>query len=113
MGGDRALQATDRKGVGVHARWGRGAAVHPRREVRGLDGHIRYGGMAEVVGACPWAARGAGVKRHLLKDQCERITGRDERTMLRVGVRGMNMSGRRRVGRTSFWCHHGITKERT
>jgi hypothetical protein len=59
----RALRAADCMGGVVHERWGRGAAVHMGREVRGLEGHIRDGGMVEVVGGGPWTARRAGVRR--------------------------------------------------
>jgi hypothetical protein len=45
-----------------HGRWGRDAAVSSGREIRGLKGHIRQGGMVEVVGAGPRAVRDAGVR---------------------------------------------------
>jgi hypothetical protein len=49
-------------------------------------------------------------EHHLLKDQCERIRGRKERTFLRYGARRISRRGKRRFGRTSFWCHRGIGK---
>jgi hypothetical protein len=52
-------------------------------------------------------------ERHLLKDHCERIWGRKERTLLRVGVRGISTRGRRRVPRTGFFVPSRQTKERT
>jgi hypothetical protein len=49
-------------------------------------------------------------EHHLLKDQYERIRGRKERTLLRYGVRKISRRGKRRFGRTSFWCHRGKGK---
>jgi hypothetical protein len=46
-------------------------------------------------------------ERHLLKEQGERIMSKSEGSLMRVGVKGISMRGRRRVGRTSFWCHRG------
>jgi hypothetical protein len=106
-----------KKGV----RWRRWEGVHGVAVARGFELRIATALSDRGVGSSTTNSNSsvdrlrvhAGVdERHLLHDECEGIKGRNDRALLRAGVRGNKMRNMWKVGIVSFWCHRGRGKEK-